>query len=71
MLCQELKLTTISTLLAKDAWTKEYIMWLVAMSKMLQNTNATHCSFFGDTYSLVMICKEIHFDKNNTKLIAS
>ncbi len=23
-----------------------------------------HCSFFGDKYSLVMICKEVHFDKN-------
>jgi hypothetical protein len=40
MLCQELKLTTISTLLAKDAWTREYIMWLVAMSKKLQSTSA-------------------------------
>jgi hypothetical protein len=26
---------------------------------------------FGDTYSVVMICKEVHFDKNNTKFIAS
>jgi hypothetical protein len=30
-----------------------------------------HCSFFGDNYSLVMICKEVHFNKNNIKFIAS
>jgi len=58
-------------LVAKDAWTREYIMWLVAMPKKLQSTNATPLKLFGDTYSVVMICKEVHFDKNNTKFIAS
>jgi hypothetical protein len=58
-------------LVAKDAWTREYIMWLVAMPKKLQSTNATLLKLFGDTYSVVMICKEVHFDKNNTKFIAS
>jgi len=36
-----IELTTISTLLGKDAWTRECIMWLLAMSKKLQSTNAT------------------------------
>jgi hypothetical protein len=71
MLCQQLKLITISALLAKDAWTKEYIMWLVACPKSSKVLVQLHCSFFGGRYSFVMICKEVHFDKNNTKFIAS